>query len=154
MKIQRIMCVDNDKDCNGHTHAILGPLFVPYSKYSIRYVVYHLYRLFVLFPGMSIEDYCLNNKISVKKMNEWIQWIEDAIPLLVALRFLPPECNLGTNDVKGKRAKLKATMLWFFKKPVSFYSCVLSVLKKVLFQKHRMPPFTRYFSTYRIKPVA
>ena len=144
MEIKRIKCMNcASGDTSGkpkcHTHAVLGSLLVPYLRHSIRFIVYHLYKMSR--SGKTMQEYCTANLINVSDVKKWTDWLNDAIPALIALRLLPEEVN----SCSDTREQLKKVVRCIYEHFTEFYSAVFLNLKKVMFQRHAMPPFTRYF---------
>ena len=48
--------------CCGHTHGLMFELFIPYQKYTVRFVLLLLYRYFHLKP--TIEEFCARYNIT------------------------------------------------------------------------------------------
>ena len=75
VSIARIQCTQD-----GSTHALLFNFLVPYSAYTIRLILFHLYQLYQ--SGISMESYCERQNISTDKMKDWIDHLATAIPFL------------------------------------------------------------------------
>lgn len=54
-----------------HTHAILPDIIVPYSSYSIRFIIYILYLY--THRNCSAEDFCKKYFISRSTIHEWLK---------------------------------------------------------------------------------
>ena len=148
MEIKRIICLNCSKISKarkrtGHTHAVMGPLLIPYSKYSIRFAVYHLHNMYT--SGKTVQEYSTETMLSAYTIKKWIKWLEDAIPQLIALHILPADFNTCSGDEQMK--KVVEYIYVHFKE---FYSAYLSLFNMVLFQRHVMPPYTRYFPDFEI----
>jgi len=66
ISIPRVMC----SSC-GHTHAILPDVLIPYSSYSLRFILIVLRRYFL--RSTSIAELCEAFNISVSTLYAWIQ---------------------------------------------------------------------------------
>ena len=132
-KIQRLM----HKDC-GHTHALMFEWFIPYQNYSIRFVLLHLQRYFLL--GDSIEYYCLENEIPVTAFRRWLEWLKENLGILTHMGVVRDRNENKENLMKWLSAIIKDISLWVIKS--------LSNLNRVLFQRHNMPAG---YMNYRIR---
>lgn len=131
-RVQRL----KHKDC-GHTHALMFEWFIPYQKYSIRFVLLHLQRYFSM--GTSIEKYCLDNEIPITTFMRWMEWLKENIGLLTE-----------TGLVLDKEENRQNLMNWLFEiieKTRSWLLRSLSGLNRVLFQRHKMPT---HYMNYQI----
>ena len=154
MKVARIKCKDD-----GSTHALLFQFVVPYSHYSLRYIIYHIHNM-VNSEG-SMEAYCNTHGISIKTMREWIKHLEVTIPLLQQVNLIPETDQMdeseaepnaknqgddeATYDVAGKKAlSLRIVIQWIYNHFETFYRAALKYLTRVPFQKHKSPPNTVY----------
>lgn len=54
----------------GHSHALLGDVLIPYSSFTITYVLKVLYG-YLTRPGR-VDDYCLSIDISITTLYSWI----------------------------------------------------------------------------------
>ena len=128
-QIQRIM----DK-ITGKTHAVLCEILVPYKQYSLRYILYHLYRYFS--QNVTQEAYCLNEGIDVKTFTLWLKWLKDHISILNALCLT--ENYADNRKMLGQWVRELAgdVIEWTYKS--------LRILNRTLFQERRMPANTMY----------
>lgn len=123
-KVQRL----RHKDC-GHTHALMFEWFIPYQKYSIRFVLLHLQRYFSL--KTSMEKYCLENEIPISTFRRWKKWLKENMGLLTE-----------TGIVLDKEENRKNLMSWLLEISDNTRSWLLrslSGLNRVLFQWRGMP---------------
>ena len=91
VKIQRILCTDENGK-HMHTHALLSLLIVPYSRYSVRFIIYHLYHL--AHSEESAEAYAQKNGFSVKLLNKWVRDIENIVPILQQCKIMPETSDI------------------------------------------------------------
>lgn len=123
-RVQRL----KHKDC-GHTHALMFEWFIPYQKYSIRFVLLHLQRFFSM--KISIEKYCLENDIPISSFKRWQEWLAKNMELLTEAGIVL--------DKKENRKNLGNWLLEIVRNTSSWLIMSLSHLNLVLFQKRRMP---------------
>ena len=116
------------KDC-GHTHALMFEWFIPYQKYSIRFVLLHLQRYFSLHT--SIEKYCLENEIPISTFRRWKEWLKENMGLLTETGIVLDEKENRQSLMNWLREITDNTSLWLLKS--------LSGLNRVLFQWNGMP---------------
>ena len=57
-------------DMSRHTHAILPDIIVPYSSYSIRFIIYFLYLY--THRNCSADKFCAKYQISRSTINDWL----------------------------------------------------------------------------------
>jgi len=132
-RVQRLM----HKDC-GHTHALMFEWFIPYQKYSIRFVLLHLHRYFLM--GQTIEYYCLENEIPVTVFRRWLEWFRENMPFLTQMGIVRDRNENRENLRKWLSMILKNTGPWLLRS--------LAGLNRVLFQRHEMPAG---YMNYRIR---
>ena len=133
--VQRLMhtgCKKKGKDkqkTRGHTHALMFEWFIPYQKYSARFVLLHLQLYFR--TGETIEKFCLDHEIPISTFRRWLQWLKENMG---SLRDMGLVKNLKENmeNLKKWLSEIMETVgPWLLKS--------LSRLNRVLFQRHEMP---------------
>lgn len=100
VRIRRILCT-SEGDQVMHTHALLSCLIVPYSRYTVRFIVYHLNRLDQ--SEESMERYAQKHGLSVKLLNKWARDIERIVPILQQNKVMPE-----TNDLQASGEMVSA----------------------------------------------
>ncbi len=70
-------------DMSRHTHAILPDIIVPYSSYSIRFIIYILYLY--THRNCSAENFCRKYFISRSTIHEWLKLYSSHIQEWVSL---------------------------------------------------------------------
>lgn len=131
-RVQRLM----HKEC-GHTHALMFELFVPYQKYSLRFVLLHLHRYFQ--TDTTIEAYCLDNDIPISAFRRWQQWLKENMSLLTEIGLVREVKENRENLRKWLEEIRRHTGRWMLKS--------LAYINLALFQRHRMPA---NYMNYRI----
>ena len=128
-RIQRIL----DKR-SGHTHGILPDVFVPYKKYSLRYILFHIREYFR--KGKTQEKYCLDEEIEVKTFRLWLAWMREHITVLA-----------GMGLMQRYKDNWQIMRQWVQKLTANPYEWTAKSLRKLnlgLFQDRRMPENTVY----------
>lgn len=123
-KVQRI----KHKKC-GHTHGALFELFIPFQKYTIRFVLIHLKRYYSMHT--SIESYCLDNDIPIKVFREWIQWMKRNMSFLTEIGAVKEYQENKKNISEWLLTIMEDIPFWITKS--------LTLLNLSLFQRHSMP---------------
>jgi hypothetical protein len=125
-KVQRL----KHKDC-GHTHALLFDWFIPYQRYTIRFVLLHLEEYFRTSGNTSIETYCLDRMIPVKTFRKWLQWMNENMGLLTEMGVVQNRKENTANIREWLSGIMDHTGAWMLKS--------LSGINLMLFQNHTMP---------------
>ncbi len=151
MNITRIKCKGD-----GSTHALLFNLVVPYGRYSLRYIVYHLREM--IHSEESMEGYCNMRGIDVDDMQKWIKWLEENAPLLQQANLIPENDEMAKDDSAengediahsdNRRMKnisfLKIIIDYLYDEFKTFYKASLAFLGRVMFQRHKNPTNTMH----------
>ena len=128
-RIQRI----KDKE-TGKTHALLDEVLIPYRKYSLRYILYHLQQFFS--KPCTQESYCLEAEIEPKTFSLWLKWIKDHFTVL---------SDQGVTQ--SYRDNWKTMRQWVQNLGEDLSKWTHDSLQKLnlaLFQKRKMPGNTMY----------
>ncbi|MBR7045416.1 MAG: hypothetical protein IKI23_07135 [Lachnospiraceae bacterium] len=125
------------KSC-GHTHGLMFELFIPYQKYTVRFVLILLYRYFLLKP--TIEEFCGMYNITARTFEKWLKWLEESMPILTEAGIV--------RDRKENRQKLMEWIRRIWEDHGSWQLKSLTGQNLALFQRHRMPA---HYLNYDIK---
>lgn len=125
------------KSC-GHTHGLMFELFIPYQKYTVRFVLLLLYRYFHLKP--TVEEFCARYNITAGTFEKWLKWLEESMPILTEAGIV--------GDRKENRQKLMEWIRRIWEDHVSWQLKSLAGQNLALFQRHRMPA---HYLNYDIK---
>lgn len=133
LRIQRIMCNRCGKK---HTHALLFDYFVPYGRYSIRFILYYLDLYFK--SGMSIEAFCGEHEelFSERTFNKWLQWLNNNMDMLIQQGIVTNSAEHKEHRKQCVETLLKALSRWI--------CCTLKNTNKMPFQRHATPNNTNY----------
>ena len=131
IQVQRILCRKS-----GHTHALLFDLFIPYQKYTIRYVLYRLKEFFE--SGDTIEEFWLKyyQEFSLKTMYKWLTWLKDNLSTLTEMGIV--------KQWKEKRESYRQFTARLCDESAFMICRCLKSLNVTLFQRHKSPPNTDY----------
>mgnify|MGYP002624111482 CR=1 FL=1 len=113
----------------GHTHALMFEWFIPYQKYSVRFVLLHLELYFR--TGETIEKFCLDHEIPISTFRRWLQWMEENMSHLREMGLVKDRKENRGNLNKWLSEIMENVSFWLLKS--------LSRLNRVLFQRHEMP---------------
>lgn len=129
LRIQRIQVLSS-----GETHAVLNDILVPYGRYSIRFILYHLYQCFS--QNISFEAYCSEQeRFDERTFKTWLIWMKQHITILRGLGL--------TNDRKERRQVLKEWVEEMIDGFLEAGKRALRLLKCYLFQRHKMPDHSK-----------
>ena len=132
-EIQRLQ----HKSCR-HTHGLMFELFIPYQKYTVRFVLLILYRYFLLKP--TVEELCGRYNITAGTFEKWLKWLEESMPILTEAGIV--------RDRKENRQKLMEWIRRIWEDHGSWQLKSLAGQNLALFQRHRMPA---HYLNYDIK---
>ena len=141
--VQRLMhtgCRQQEKDGQralGHTHALMFEWFIPYQKYSVRFVLLHLELYFR--TGETIEQFCWDHNIPIRTFRRWLQWMEENMSHLREMGLVKDQKENRENLKKWLSEIMENVRFWLLKS--------LSRLNRVLFQRREMPA---NYMNYRI----
>lgn len=116
------------KKCN-HTHGLLLELFIPFQKWTLRYVLLQLGRFFRL--GLSIEKYCLEYDVPIKAFRKWLDWLKKNISFLYRTGLV--------TDARENRETLKTFVSEITDHVGDYVLKSLRLLDLALFQSRRIP---------------
>lgn len=131
-RLMHMGCRQKGKDeqkTRGHTHALMFEWFIPYQKYSVRFVLLHLQLYFR--TGKTIEKFCLDQEIPISTFRRWLQWLEENMGHLREMGIVKNRKENTENLMKWLSEIMEKVSFWLFKS--------LSRLNRVLFQRHDMP---------------
>lgn len=120
---------DSGTGDHGHTHALMFEWFIPYQKYSARFVLLHLQAYFRI--GETIEKFCLDHKIPISTFRRWLQWLGENMGHLREMGLVKDRNEHRENLMKWLNEITERVGFWMLKS--------LSKLNRFLFQRHTMP---------------
>ena len=129
--VQRILCRES-----GHTHALLFNVFIPYQKYTLRYVLYRLKEYFE--SGDTIEQFCLkyDQEFSPTTMYKWLEWMRDNLSTLTEMGIV--------KEWKQRKETYRQFVAQFCSETAYMICRCLKSTNRTLFQRHKSPPNTDY----------
>ena len=116
------------KSC-GHTHGLMFELFIPYQKYTVRFVLLLLHRYF--HSKETMEALCNEFYITISTFKKWLKWLGESMPILTKEGLV--------QDEKENREKLKKWICRIWEHPGLWQLKSLAGQNLALFQHHRMP---------------